>query len=229
MPTKGDPKKRNDAFYVHNKDFEWSFDQKQFIPRKEAKKKKPFTFDQLTSTFGGHGTVNPQKTKLEKLGDDKGLDSRKKALEKRRYFEQLRGSSDQKKHVRVVKYVAQRPVNITKKVPVVRTTRNVIPKILPKPVKSDQHISALQEYLREQHGMIVSKSSINEQTLPFLAFDEKGRPALYGDPILHQKMGLPDAYRVVTGPTGVVHKSYDPSKVKPNFFKTHESSVVQQY
>ena len=74
-----------------------------------------------------------------------------------------------------------------------------------------------------------SKDSINRSTLPFLAFDEKGRPALYGDPILHKKLGLADSYRVVTGPTGVFHKSYDPSKVQPKFFKTHDSGSVLQY
>ena len=83
--------------------------------------------------------------------------------------------------------------------------------------------------MRDQHGLTVSKGSINENTLPFLAFDEKGMPALYGDPLLHKKLGLADSYRVVTGPTGVVHKSYDPSKVQPKFFSEHETNVVEQY
>ena len=191
--------------------------------------------------------MHPLKTKLEQLGDDKGLDSRKKALIKKRYFEQLGGSSDKKKTVRVVKdfqLVTSKkqkkiikidqtlPVNvITVPVKVIQPAPQTIPKVLPQPVKPapSVHLSALQEYLHEQHGMNVSKASINRRALPFIAFDSKGRPALYGDPILHQKMGLPDAYRVVTGPTGFVHKSYDPSKVQPKFFKTHESSVVQQY
>ena len=90
-------------------------------------------------------------------------------------------------------------------------------------------MSALQEYLRDQHGMMVSKDDINRSTLPFLAFDEKGRPALFGDPILHKKLGLADSYRVVTGSTGVIHKSYDPSKVQPKFFSQHETSVVEHY
>ena len=75
----------------------------------------------------------------------------------------------------------------------------------------------------------MSKAAINRRTLPFLAFDENGKPALYGDPILHKKLGLPDAYRVVTGPTGVLHKSYDASKVQPKFFETHETNVLERY
>ena len=193
--------------------------------------------------------MHPLKTKLEQLGDDKGLDSRKKALIKKRYFEQLGGSSDKKKPVRVVKdfqLVTSKkqikiikidqalPVNVIQHqtVPVkVQPAPQTIPKVWPQPVKPapSVHLSALQEYLREQHGMNVSKASINRRALPFIAFDSKGRPALYGDPILHQKMGLPDAYRVVTGPTGFVHKSYDPSKVQPKFFKSHDTAVVQQY
>ena len=35
-------------------------------------------------TFGGHGYVKPEKTKWEKLPDDKGYDSRKKELEEQR-------------------------------------------------------------------------------------------------------------------------------------------------
>ena len=90
-------------------------------------------------------------------------------------------------------------------------------------------VTALQEYLSDQLGMNVSRNDINEKTLPFLPFDSQGNPLLYGDPVLHDKLGLPDAYRVVTGPTGYVHKSYDPSLVQPKVFSTHETSVVERY
>ena len=117
-----------------------------------------------------------------------------------------------------------------------KIVQSKIPKVQPQTPKARRvvqspsvHLSALQEYLRDQHGMNVSKKSINERALPFLAFDEKGRPALYGDPILHKTLGLSDAYRVVTGPTGYIHKSYDPEKVQPKFFSEHETGVVERY
>ena len=58
---------------------------------------------------------------------------------------------------------------------------------------------------------------------------QAGKPALFGDAVLHDKLKLGDAYRVVTSKTGILHKAYDPSKVQPKFYKTHETSVVSSY
>ena len=104
----------------------------------------------------------------------------------------------------------------------------VIPKIII-PKKAPNLVTELQLYLRDQHNINISQNDINEQTVPFLAYNSKGEPVLYGDPVLHDKLGLPDAYRVVTGPTGYLHKSYDPSLVQPKVFGTHETSVVERY
>ena len=221
--------------------------------------------------FGGHGTVglDPKKTKLEKLGDDKGRDSRKKELEKKRALDRLKASSEQarihsdnfakkRKHHGMNYYEykefikdhdGKTPDQVYKqgawkvsknggvKTQTTTTTTTVIPKTVAKIIipKKDRvtsqydRVTALQEYLSDQHGMNVSRNDINEKTLPFLAFDSQGNPLLYGDPVLHDKLGLPDAYRVVTGPTGYVHKSYDPSLVQPKVFGTHETSVVERY
>ena len=68
---------------------------KRFVPRFTGiDKSDKFTFADLPKdSFGGHGDVDPRKTKLEKLGDDKGLDSKKKALEKQRALEKMKQSS----------------------------------------------------------------------------------------------------------------------------------------
>ena len=70
---------------------------------------------------------------------------------------------------------------------------------------------------------------ITPQQYPWLALTESGKPALFGDPELHDKLGLSDAYRVVTTKSGIYHKAYDASKVQPKFFASHDSAIVQSY
>ena len=48
-------------------------------------------------SFGGHGDVDPRKTKWEQQKDDKGRDSRKKALEKQRALERMKQSSSKER------------------------------------------------------------------------------------------------------------------------------------
>ena len=95
--------------------------------------------------------------------------------------------------------------------------------------KADPY-AALREYLREQHNVVVPVSKkITPEKFPWLARTETGKVALYGDHALHDRLKLGDAYRVVTTKTGIFHKAYDPAKVQPKFFKTHETSVVGSY
>ena len=111
--------------------------------------------------------------------------------------------------------------------------QTVIPKvpIKPHPIqKVSDPYAALREYLREQHNVnIPINQPITQKEFPWLAMTAEGKPALYGDAVLHDKLKLGDAYRVVTSKTGILHKAYDPSKVQPKFYKTHETSVVSSY
>jgi hypothetical protein len=104
-----------------------------------------------------------------------------------------------------------------------------IPKQTPRvqPPTTVQHtdLTALQEYILEQHGVDVTTDQITQAKFPWLAFSAKGEPLLYGDAALHKKLGLPDAFRVVRSQTGILHTAYDPQKVKPKFFKVHSVGV----
>ncbi len=117
------------------------------------------------------------------------------------------------------------------KVPV-KEKQTVIPKVPVKPKVSDpaDPYSALREYIREQHNINIPKNMpITQKQFPWLAMTQAGKPALFGDAVLHDKLKLGDAFRVVTSKTGIVHTAYDPSKVQPKFFKQHETSVVRSY
>ena len=81
----------------------------------------------------------------------------------------------------------------------------------------DRKYRALRRYLRDQHGISVKLKDLTPEKFPWLAFDQHGEPALRGDPTLHNKLRLSDAYRVVTTETGIYHKAYDPAKVQPKF------------
>ena len=110
--------------------------------------------------------------------------------------------------------------------------QTVIPKVPVKPISviPKDPYSALREYLREQHNINIPKDQpITPKQFPWLAMTQEGKPALYGDEVLHDKLKLGDAFRVVTTKTGIVHTAYDPSKVQPKFFKQHETSVVSSY
>ena len=108
--------------------------------------------------------------------------------------------------------------------------QTVIPKVPVKPKVSDP-FSALRVYIREQHNINIPKNMpITQKQFPWLAMTEAGKPALFGDAVLHDKLKLGDAFRVVTSKTGILHTAYDPSKVQPKFYKKpHETSVVSSY
>ena len=235
-PLTGDPTKRNDKFYADNKDYTWDFDKKRFILKAGGIGQGP---------RGGKPTLSEHDKQMEHERKSRGFTKSRWEHYLRKHGgktpDQVEGVGRYSGwHVNIhggVHPGAKKPDPGVKhdpsSKPVVTKIPKVIPKVIPKAIPKVQppsvHLSALQEYLRDQHGMNVSKEAINSKAIPFLAFDEKGRPALYGDPILHKKMGLPDAYRVVTGPTGYIHKSYDPEKVQPKFFSQHETSVVERY
>jgi hypothetical protein len=90
----------------------------------------------------------------------------------------------------------------------------------------------LQEYLKTQHNIEVQDvSQLDQDDFPWLSFGLSGKPTLYEDKQLHEKLQLPDAYRVVTGKTGVYHKAYDAEKVQPKFanITMHNSEMVTNY
>jgi hypothetical protein len=100
------------------------------------------------------------------------------------------------------------------------------PRVPPPTAVQNTDLTALQEYIKEQHGVDVTTDEITQAKFPWLAFSAKGEPLLYGDADLHNKLGLPDAYRVVRSQTGILHTAYDPQKVKPKFFKVHSVGAV---
>ena len=227
------------------------------IQRKGAKQKLDLT--KIKSSLFGHGQIHARKTKLEQQREEKGKDSKKKALEKQRYKERFRRSeADQikleqqrvlsddfakkRKHHGMSYYEYRKfirdnagmtPDEVFKQGEWKVKKQTVIPKvpIKPHPIqKVSDPYAALREYLREQHNVnIPINQPITQKQFPWLAMTAEGKPALYGDAVLHDKLKLGDAYRVVTSKTGILHKAYDPSKVQPKFYKTHETSVVSSY
>ena len=252
--TQGDPTNRRDPYYYKNKNFSWDITQKRYISRgtfvPPKPKSKPFTFEQLKKqdTFGGHGTV---QTKTDKK--DRKKETRKQELDKQRALERMKRSSDRAtrekaKADKIAKRARLHQAEMFKRQEEARQQEKkkhgfihgmsplewrlyqkhlqdvkTVPKVDP--------YSALREYLSEQHNVDIPKNKpIDPKQYPWLAMTEKGKPALFGDHALHDKLKLGDAYRVVTSKTGVIHTAYDASKVQPKFFKPpHESSVVETY
>jgi hypothetical protein len=62
---------------------------------------------------------------------------------------------------------------------------------------------------------------VTKHNFPWIAFS-KGKPTLYGNLALHEKLDLGDEYRVVKSQAGVVHKAYDADKITPKFFQMHQ-------
>ena len=234
--TSGDPTRRNDSFYVNNKDFQWSFEKKRFIPNLSKEQKLKLATDKLREldwakqeqwASRGHLAIDHQVILKKKKGGKGGKTSTfleverlKKEIAKQRYLDYIKRSREALKDKTDKKHIVITDAQVKEK------KKDKKPIVIPKPEKFD----ALREYLREQHNISVPlDKKITQKDYPWLAFTEKGTPALTDDPVLHNKLKLSDAYRVVTTKTGILHKAYDPSKVQPKFFQTHETSVVSQY
>ena len=198
-------------------------------------------FGTIKNTFGFGLDQTKTKTKREKQ-------TQLEKLEKQRYFDRIRSSEqeritsedfEKKRKHHGMNYYEYRefikdhggktPDEVFKQGEWKVKKTTVIPKVPLKQKVSDPYV-ALREYMREQHNVnIPINQPITQKQFPWLAMTAEGKPALYGDAVLHDKLKLGDAYRVVTSKTGILHKAYDPSKVQPKFYKTHETSVVRSY
>ena len=90
----------------------------------------------------------------------------------------------------------------------------------------EQHLNAIQEYTFEEHG-IVADVDVTPENYPWLAFTEDGTPALFADPVLGDKLHLPDNVIAVQQQNGVIHTSYIPGQIQPAFAGIHEASHTQ--
>jgi hypothetical protein len=68
----------------------------------------------------------------------------------------------------------------------------------------------VEAYLREEHNVEIDFNNITPDAFPYLAFTAAGMPALYGDPSLEMKLGLPDNVRAVQASNGVIHSVWTP-------------------
>jgi hypothetical protein len=88
----------------------------------------------------------------------------------------------------------------------------VVPTIHEEPSKKEETEYELdvERYLREEHNVEIDFDNITPESFPFLAFTSGGVPALYGDPDLETKLGLPDNIRAVQASNGVIHSVWTP-------------------
>ena len=88
------------------------------------------SFDNWKSSFGGHGDVDPEKTKWEKQGDHKGASGRKAQLEKERYTARFKASMqseiDRKKALALVGH-APKPKPPPSKDPIIVLPKRPLP------------------------------------------------------------------------------------------------------
>ena len=62
------------------------------------------------------------------------------------------------------------------------------------------------------------------ENYPWLAFTSDGKPALFEDPALEEKLGLPDHIKGVQAQNGIVHTAFMPGQITPGFSGTHDAS-----
>ena len=212
-------------------------EQEADIKRKQ-KTHRPLSQSEMSEFKKAHGGKTPEEVKNEQRRKDAGHvredhEQQRNArgwTQKRwdRWLKKHDGKTpsevEEERRSRDGTLVKKDQPEVVKKPEVVIQPQKVTPKAQPDPYV------ALREYLKEQHNINIPKGQkITPKQYPWLALTEGGKPALFGDPELHNKMKLSDAYRVVTTKTGIVHTAYDPSKVQPKFFNSHETSVVNTY
>ena len=83
----------------------------------------------------------------------------------------------------------------------------------------EQHLTDLQEYALDEHGVIPG-DDVTPENYPWLAFTEDGKPALFEDKALAEKLGLPDHVKAIQQQNGVVHSAWEPNEIMPAFAGT---------
>ena len=101
-----------------------------------------------------------------------------------------------------------------------------VPQPSPEPTV-EQHLTELQEYTQDEHG-IIPGVEVTPENYPWLAFTADGKPALYEDPALEEKLGLPDHVKAIQQQNGVVHTAWMPNMIKPAFAGTLDTGHSQE-
>ena len=94
-------------------------------------------------------------------------------------------------------------------------------------LQSTAGMTSFQKYMFEQHGQIVG-SAPDLSRFPDIAFTSSGDVALYGDPELEKRRGLPASVRAVQSRNGVIHEVFDPRMEVPKFIGTHDVETPLQ-
>ena len=71
----------------------------------------------------------------------------------------------------------------------------------------------VEHYVDEQFDTDVKYDDITPEKFPNLAFDQAGKPALYGDEKLAEQMNLPDTTKVVQDAQGNIRSVYRPESI----------------
>ena len=185
-------------------------------------KKDPKTRGDFRKTLGRDESPDEKRARLKLKKQQKRAEYLRK-VDKRSYTLDRLKNKKQKTKTTTYDAIAKKRVPTTilgdkppavVKQPIPKTTPiQKIPKIEP----------AIAKYLREQHN-VHSLKKVSKHNFPWIAFS-KGKPTLYGNTALHEKLNLGAEYRVVKSQGGVIHKAYDASKITPKFFQMHQVSV----
>ena len=82
----------------------------------------------------------------------------------------------------------------------------------------DADLTAVQQYIKDFHPLEFDPSTaITPEIYPWMAFTGQGNPALGGDSVLEQNLGLPDHIQAIQTQQGVIHESFDSRFVMPAF------------
>jgi hypothetical protein len=184
-------------------------------------KKDPKTRGDFRKVLGRDETHDEKRARL-KLQKQKKRAEYLRKVDKRSYTLERLKHKKHKTETTTFDAIAKKrvPTTINKlgtavvKQPIPKTTTiQKIPKVEP----------AIAQYLREQHNVHALKK-VSKHNYPWIAFS-KGKPTLYGNTALHEKLNLGPEYRVVKSQGGVIHKAFDASKIQPKFFQMHQVSV----
>ena len=132
----------------------------------------------VKKTTSGDSRPKTQDTKISTFLEVQRLKKKREQERKRIAQEKQRDLDRQKKnkahfaiHGMTHKQWAEHQARVKKKtlvIPKVKKKTLVIPKVTPPQQGKNVRVSELQKYLRDQHGMNVSKDDINFGKLPFL-------------------------------------------------------------
>ena len=84
-----------------------------------------------------------------------------------------------------------------------------------------------QRYMYEQHGNIVEVGGTPSNYSEF-AFTSSGEVALYGDPELEKRLGLPEHVRAVMSQNNVVHTTFDHTIEIPKYIGMHDVNPAHE-